>query len=383
MNRLATEHNGGMPLFGDDFRWFENGLKIALKGGMSFLGDNFILSGCGIVNLGGNNRKVAQGYVVLDGEIYYVPESDSYDITATPIPHFVPTITYDADGLQTFENNVAYNKYEIRQAPVTAYASFQAAPKVPYNLVDTAEEIINDMLGGYAHTFTKRQSWAKGDATAVNAGANAINFTVDSGNGFLCNIDNANTDVIRIIGDFPSGTWLWVKFTGSAGKVVNIGDGTGQTRPIITPGAKTYQYRAGESALLWVEGTNYHLYNPIREKSDWKVFGQPGAPAFTNSWNTTNPGGGQPATPAAYRLEDGLFELKGKIAHTGYSLGNKVFANVGFTTTHKRVIPCISADGAEELYNVVLYPNGDLAVEHSTASGTVYLYLDAFRIRLF
>lgn len=71
----------GFPLKLDDIDFMNSATYEAIKGLSSVYGENYIVSGCSFATKG----KVTEGYVVLKGELYYVPEHFFSGFTAVEI----------------------------------------------------------------------------------------------------------------------------------------------------------------------------------------------------------------------------------------------------------------------------------------------------------
>jgi len=117
MNKLLTP-NGGMPLHGDDLQWIQDGTKEAIKGLFHIFSSpatgNLILSGCALIDNGGGNYTITEGYVLIAYEVCHVPNHsfDTADLTDSSIKL---SVTYDASGLDVFADAVSRDTYEIRK----------------------------------------------------------------------------------------------------------------------------------------------------------------------------------------------------------------------------------------------------------------------------
>jgi hypothetical protein len=117
MNKLQTNYNGGFPFDLDDIRFEQNAIREAFKGMLSALSipveTNGILSGCE-----SDGTDVTAGFVVIDHEILYFPGSVLPGITPGPgkLHHFRLSVSYDSNGLETFENGSSHDTWEIRTA---------------------------------------------------------------------------------------------------------------------------------------------------------------------------------------------------------------------------------------------------------------------------
>lgn len=271
MNKLLTTNNGGHPLELDDFRWWQDGNAEAFKALAKVFGDSFIISGFVASGIGTNNTTWTAGYVVLDGEVCKVDASAApIDTSANTYIYVELAVSYDATGLESFENNVQVDTYEIRKATIVAYAAAQIG-KVAYLTMSTAEAIINSMITGYAHTFTKRQSFAQGEDNAATTGSGIVSLTsFTSGNVYNLNIDLATVPLTRLSAPMPNGTLMGLRFTSASNGTVVIGDGTGTNYGFDTNG-KSYLFKANEIALFFWVDSKPRLINPLRLFEEWQV----------------------------------------------------------------------------------------------------------------
>jgi hypothetical protein len=109
MNRFDIQ-NGGHPLSGDDLKYFQTAVKDTFKGSMECLrgkgpNDVVILNGC-VISEGGGNFTHTEGYVWIDGEIYFVPAK----VLATPIDTLYSfTVTETVDKVKVYKNASSVN----------------------------------------------------------------------------------------------------------------------------------------------------------------------------------------------------------------------------------------------------------------------------------
>lgn len=312
MNKLNTADNGGMPFEEDDIRWWDAGYRDAFKGLISFLDLNVGLSGLTKTIDGSNMLTVSEGYVALDGEILHVPATTTpIDLTALPFVYLELGVSYDATGLELFEDNTQKDTYEIRKGVVNGYASAQAGLVSLDTLLgsNSAKTIINNFILDRTHEFTACQSFGQNttDANAIAPGHNYLTMSASSANSFNVNIDNANTDIKRFASGFPNGTFIVVNFTGASGKKVDIIDGTGSSKPIITRGAKKFRFLPGEAALFVVMDANYRLVAGGSEVGTWSNI----TPNAAESWASTAP-------LARYRKDGNRVQLSGFIYSTAH-----------------------------------------------------------------
>ncbi len=161
---------GGMPLHLQDFEFMYEGLIEALAG--HNWRTNCVLQGCELTK-NGSDFEIAEGWVYVDGEIFYVPAhtvvdndgsgNKSYDATNYDFSHdpnsgldrqsfldnfgYEMQVDYRNTGSDTFHDSVVRDTYEIRtmegrhyvnQAPTTGDANYLSIAGRTY------EEVIAD-----------------------------------------------------------------------------------------------------------------------------------------------------------------------------------------------------------------------------------------------
>lgn len=144
MNRLVIP-NGGMPLEGDDFKFFQDAYAEAFTGVFKEISDrvpttahpntfgNFIISGCIITDIGGGNSSISDGFVFIDGEILYAPAVASISTASLPNVAYRLHSYYDPAGNEVFQDTVTRDTYEVRRAQ---HVTLGAAPTVPVVFVN-------------------------------------------------------------------------------------------------------------------------------------------------------------------------------------------------------------------------------------------------------
>lgn len=359
MNRLKLTDNGGMELHLDDFRWQDEGIREGFKGLAKAFGDNFIIEGA-VASVSGSVWTVGAGWVVLAGEVLKMDAQAAIDTATYPHVYVELDITYDPTGYEVFENNTPHDTYEIRKAKVVGYTTAQSG-KVQYitMALNTVDAIINNKIVDVAHNFTKRQSFAKGTGNAIGSGQNYISCSVDTGNSFEVNLSSANTPINRFNPPFPQGTFVMVRFTGS-GQVVIEEDSV--TNPIDTNG-KSYVFKAGETAIFWVGGSNTHyLVNGFRLNEPLVLVNSGSAPALASGWSGTN---------IRYKKDElGRVTLMGQAGHNTYTTGtnNAIFTlPVGYRPSQN-----LSFDRWERIHN------DKMGTINIGSNGVVSFYVDAY-----
>lgn len=137
MNELKFS-TGGMRLEGDDFKFQFDAHKEAIEAiYKSFLdsNQNAVAWGCDVTD-GSPNITSLEGYVVLDGELRYMPAqsvaklSNSFDDFV-----IVPDDSFSATGTETLIDGGTLEMWNVRRAKI----EYNAAPSQPYIRVDEVE----------------------------------------------------------------------------------------------------------------------------------------------------------------------------------------------------------------------------------------------------
>jgi|GEM_PF-4269410 len=271
MNKLLTTPTGGFPFVLDDLRWIDDGIRDGFKGLASFLATNCVLSGVTPTGFGTSSFTYTAGYILLNGEVLAVDASAAPIDTATNTYVYVEVITSnDSAGLKVFEDSSSADTYQIRKGVLNAYATAQAG-KVLFTSLLTAEKLISDMIVGYTHEHTKRQSWALAADDVVSASSAIIPLSPTTGNAYNLNIDafDGTTALTRFSAPMPDGTWSAIRLirTSGASQVI-IEDGTATNNGIDTNG-KSYLFKAGEIAWFIWTGGKARLVNGYRLNESW------------------------------------------------------------------------------------------------------------------
>lgn len=153
MNNLKTTDTGGFPLVLDDLRWQHEAYKEAFKGILSAFGisptQTFILSGC-VRTVDVGTVTVTEGYVCIEGEVYYMPEQVYAETVDTE--YFAVNVTYDPAGLKLFQDASSHDTYEIRQAQILVSDTPPAEHTTPIE-AQTIFEVIQDNLPQKANLY--------------------------------------------------------------------------------------------------------------------------------------------------------------------------------------------------------------------------------------
>lgn len=154
MNKLKTTGLGGFPVVLDDFRWMDAGYRDGFYGLLAAFGveddQSFVIVGCER-SVDDGTVTVSPGYVSINGEVCFFPEQ-TYDEPTTETEFFEVAVSYDAEGLKTFQDASEQDTYEIRRAKI----SISDTPPIEHTNfleVQTIMEIIHDLLPSKANIY--------------------------------------------------------------------------------------------------------------------------------------------------------------------------------------------------------------------------------------
>jgi hypothetical protein len=141
MNKLVIP-NGGMPLEGDDFKFFQDAYAEAFLGVFSEIANrvpitghpntfkNFIISGCEITDIGGGNSSISDGFVFIDGEILYAVAVGSVSNASLVNVAYRLHSYYAPAGNEVFQDSSTQDTYEVRRAQTVTLGGSPTVPVV-------------------------------------------------------------------------------------------------------------------------------------------------------------------------------------------------------------------------------------------------------------
>lgn len=202
MNKLKVVQVGGFPVKLDDFAWLANGVIDAIKGLTSSYGvayeDVVILSGCKKTASGGTTT-IAEGYIIWEGEVYFVPEHSFTSPTALQKIYWQKETSYDASGLKTFQDSTTHDTYEVNVA--SCYVHSVDLSLVEYRSAKTIYEVINANIDGFP--VGGICMWS-GDVDDIPVGwslCDGTGTTPDLRGRFVIGYDSRTTDPLNGIWD--------------------------------------------------------------------------------------------------------------------------------------------------------------------------------------
>lgn len=203
MNNLKTTDLGGFPLRSDDFRWSYQAMKDAFKGIMSSYGISnstaVVLSGC-TRSVASGTVTIAAGYISIGGEVCYVPAHSYPAPVGTQKEYWVINVSYDNNGLKTFQDASTHDTYEVRIGKI-AVASTVPSGFTRYDLTKTIFEVINTKVDSVPLGAILMWSGTIANIPTGYALCNGSNGTPDLRGRFVVGVDTRTTQ--------PAGTPHW------------------------------------------------------------------------------------------------------------------------------------------------------------------------------
>ena len=178
MNKLINTDSGGYPFVLDDLRFVDDSVREALKGGLSFLGDGFVLSANYNNITAATSWSFPETFAVLNGEILRIPA-----FTANSSPAVGKWYKLELDstnsgttpGLKTFQDASVHETYNLRKGKLTLQTTPLVGGEVvilsgnswftawTYNVENTHKKRLADNIG--LTTTTTTANSAQSDAT--------------------------------------------------------------------------------------------------------------------------------------------------------------------------------------------------------------------------
>ncbi len=145
MNTINNNHQGGVPVVLDDFRFTDAAYREAFYGLLSAIG----VSPSNTFKISGVNRTVAagvvtvsEGYVSIEGEICKFPQIQYPVPTMGQVEYFVIETTYDPNGDVQTESGTPIQLYEVRRASI----AISATPPAQHTRLQDAKPILSSNI---------------------------------------------------------------------------------------------------------------------------------------------------------------------------------------------------------------------------------------------
>ncbi len=271
MNHLNVNLLGGMYLESEDWMFNQNGIKDALKGLVSMVGGNVHLSGIESISPVGGNWDYPEGYIAIEGEIYYVPAAS---VPANGAHWYWEVVeSYDPAGYEVFQDGGApQNTYVVRTAKLATYPTAQsetATRKSTVNMKSLSDFVLNRIQNN-SNRFSLAQQWKEYD-NALNIPGGVLSLGTDA-NSFRINVPNGGGGLTEIVNDMnlQNGTIITLNLQGSIGDLFAVIHGNNIE-------AEQYNYSGGMSFTGAGFKANASIQF-IKSNGKWRLI-TPGIPA--------------------------------------------------------------------------------------------------------
>lgn len=280
MNRVNWMQLGGAPIANDDWDFQDAGLIAEFKKLVSFLGDNFIVSGGGVI--GSGPVAYLPAVISLNGEMLQVP-IEVIDIAITPHVYIEVDETDDPAGIRTLENGLPGSIWKVRKGRYVGYSTVQTG-KVLVSSLKTAHAIISENVETFEHNFTKRQVFHQ-EVAYLYDGDNTIDDANISANVlYVAKSPLATPSLVPNIVGFASstfnGTVYFVYFDCEC--IVK------QSANLTTPGGLNYRFKPGDTALFCRINGVFRLFTDKSFDESWHSVVTGGEITPISPWSGTD-----------------------------------------------------------------------------------------------
>lgn len=405
MKQLKTDYNGGFPFTLNRLRWVYEGITEAwkglfygLNGGSGY--DDLILSGTTITLVDDTpfTYTCDEGFIVIDGEICYVPAVVAPTVVAGAAVYWdIDLTTFDAAGNVAFQDAVSHNTYQKRTAKL-----FGAASKPSGRLAWDSDINTNGLGDRIASIIVNKKLEFNGFISFPNQGGKTLTNTD------CLDLANTNTAQVNYDGTIPNlrsvgtlatndeGNFMFLQFiaTGSpSDKLIikhNDTSGGGIKSPLWTRNRRDAIISDGDvvgmyfQSGLWLLITEHPSATTL---DDWHEVGAGGQPIFKNGFGNASGYG-----TAAFKLLDNEVLLKGVIYVNPTDTGGEKIAftlPANYQPNAKRLIGSVARYDTSPNYvtipvGVEVATNGDvhIYIEPSLSESSLKIGLDGVRILL-
>lgn len=205
MNKVNWLQLGGAPIRNDDWQFEADAVREAIKGLGSILGDNALLSGCE-PSLVGTQFTFSAGYVLISGEVYYVPAVTTpinfdgvhnyFQINESSVTPEGDVVMEDTMPANIYRQRIALLVYDLSGTPPNSIPWAEANDhRLPQMILDT---VLGDNLKLKHGLYFKRLT----NALDINLGE--VTFNANNGNFAIINTNDST--LTNILGTYISGS---------------------------------------------------------------------------------------------------------------------------------------------------------------------------------
>jgi hypothetical protein len=165
MNRLDFGQTGGHPLTLDDFSFIQDAWRDSFKAAVNLLRDpalttllpSFIIAGCEKTNPSAGVWSIAEGYMVYEGEICYVPAHTlSYSNINDPLYWYI-------DQTAVAPSPVEYKDFSIKNIHLRRQAKVRTTSStVAYSTKENVRAMLDRRQRGDIGTINGANGWTGG-----------------------------------------------------------------------------------------------------------------------------------------------------------------------------------------------------------------------------
>lgn len=348
MNRVNWMQLGGAPIANDDWDFQDTGVIAEFKKLVSFLGDNFIVSGGGVI--GSGPVAYLPAVIALNGEMLQVP-IEVIDVALTPHVYIEVDETDDPAGTRTLENGLPGSIWKVRKGKYVGYSTVQTG-KVLVSSLKTAHAIINENVQTFEHNFTKKQVFRQ-DVAYLYDGDNTVDDANISANVlYIAKSPIATPSLVPNIVGFASstynGTVYFVYFDCEC--VVK------QSANLTTPDGLDYRFKAGDTALFCRINGVFRLFTDKTSDDVWHTVVTGGNITPTSPWAS--------GTDIKFRRDGDFVSIIGQVSTNTYNNGSLLVFTLPPAYRPKNNIHVV----LKEIFSVGYFGNLNIAA----STGQVY-----------
>lgn len=252
MNKVKWMELGGAPIRNDDWNFESNAVRDALKGIVKMLKGDALLGGCvpSPAVPPATGYTFTEGYVAIDGEVYYVP-AVTVPITFDEDNNFfkIEETSVVPDGDIVMEDSSSANIYKRRIATLNWDDPMNWGPgtrawEVCYNNRFDALAL-NAVVG--STLYFEKGLFIKRYASALSVSSNSISFDNRLYNAITITTNNDELQTINL-SIRGSAQYFFAKVSGTG--YLKVKHGT-----IACNGQRDHYFKPGDVLLFFVDGT--------------------------------------------------------------------------------------------------------------------------------
>lgn len=355
----------------EDWQFEADAVRDALKGIGSMLGLNAILSGC-VPSASGGGYVFTQGYVLINGEVLYVPavtapitfdeDGNYFQVQEADVSPSGDIILENANSANIYKQRIAIIGHTGGSLPANSIAWLSAFNN-RFN-AKALSAIISQTLLLQKGIFFKRLP------TTLSIAGGQISFDSEVGNFAQVSISNSTLNSIDLSLSGGGNAYLFaLKLTGTGYLKVEHG-------AIICPGGRNHFFKANDIVLFMNDGgsptATTHLLSIGDADSGWTV-------ASSLGTGTSLTGG----LELRYRKDGNYVVIDGSVTFTSGFSGLIFTLPAGYRPARfSRSIVALLSSPAQTWASCSVATNGDVSIPSAGININDTLYFQAIRIPL-